>query len=359
MKEIFNEIFREEGGFYDHTQYPWYESIITHCNLEIKKIKEDRPSFPSVEIGLVNNPTLNAAVCKANHKYYIGVNIGVYFLLQDIFYRMLCNKNILIEFGDVSKEVDVKKLYDPQLDNAENLFFDKDFTENITPKDEVRANLARFFVAKAFTFLCYHEYGHIIFGHLDLIAANKGNFKISEIDNKLTLSMLDSQTLEFDADIYATNMMMKYLLKEHVKYYQENTKSSSGPNLPSTVQIHFFAIYTLFRLFGIKKESYNNLLSFPHPPPGIRQRLILDQILFPLRAIPDLVQKLEIILPQTINEVENAFQLISEVDLFKSEIENAYSKTSSGHLYKVLRNWNNLRPILEQYSYGELSPLKP
>lgn len=97
MKNIFDCLFRDYGGHFDHNSliYPQvFESILLILSEQIDGIRKNRPELPEVKFGFINNSTLGAAAGKHNGQYYIGIHIGTVFIVQDLFSRMLSHSEV-------------------------------------------------------------------------------------------------------------------------------------------------------------------------------------------------------------------------------------------------------------------------
>jgi hypothetical protein len=67
-------------------------------------------------------------------------------------------------------------------------------------------------------------------------------------------------------------------------------------------------------------------------------------------------ERLNAIYLDTIDKVENAFNEISESPMTRSTIDFAYTPEAGDHAFAIMNNWKNIRPQLEKYARGYLSP---
>ncbi|MEJ6981576.1 hypothetical protein WG906_14005 [Pedobacter sp. P351] len=369
LQAEFDSIFKESGGYFDPTvliKPELLNNIINGSQLVIQNLQKGNAKLPDVFIAFIDNGVLNAAVTKNADKYFIGINIGTFFLLNDIFFRMLSNRHVLTDFGDCSKESEGNKIFNPQITDVDILFSAKEPSEKITPKDIKRFYLAQLLSSLAMKFLFLHEYAHIIYGHLDFYidstkACTLVELLYSENNNDLKrIEPLISQTLEMDADCFAVNIAMQdilfitrntSLIKEQISFFYND--------LSTSLRIWLFAVYSLFRLFGASTPKETDLKRLSHPPPGIRQHIIFATMhtIFQSKPETNILQDIPTICVNTLQEVEEAFQQISYSSLNSDAIRFAYKQSSFEHVSFLLQHWNTVRPLLEKYAYANLAPL--
>jgi hypothetical protein len=366
LEEEFDLLFKSYGGSFNpkKTNHPEIlENTINGCRNILNNHKQNNSKLPEAYFGFINNPVLNAIASKKDNNYFIGINIGTYFLLLDIFNRMLSSKEILTEFGNVSEESDNVKIFDPQITDARIFYMAKEPPAPVAPKNPVRYYLAQLLTAYSIKYLLLHEYAHIIFGHLDFLNSQNNSFECSELtynNFKNGIDPLTSQILELDADSYAIYTAIKEIL-----VLQENSSLIKDELLPfykdlsTAIKVWLFAVYTLFRLFGNSVPKVEDLKKLSHPPSGIRQHILFATSYSVFETKPE-TKFLEIIpnlCVETMKEAESAFQKISIKKLNSEALAFAYKKESFDHVTFLMKHWNNVRPKLEQYAYGNLAPL--
>ncbi len=230
------------------------------------------------------------------------------------------------------------------------------------PIDFTRQLYASLFAKAALYFLFDHEYAHVIFGHVDYVGNADSIFSIEEAQpERNRIPGIDSQTLEMDADSFATHhgiLFVGNVIDQIDKLPEYRRPFFSG--WENGISNWLFAIYSFFRLFGYKEYKVSDLLHYSHPPVGIRQRMIYHTL---LRLCDDRLvtgissERLNTIYLDTIDKVENAFNEISESPMKRSAIDFAYTSEASDHAFAILKNWENIRPQLEKYARGYLSPV--
>ncbi len=355
----FNNHFRSEGGLFIPPVKQLGEMIkhtIKGYYSRMHEYRDIHPRFPSVNINYIDNTLLNAVASKKNDKYYIGIYAGTFILLNELFLRMMSSPNILTEIGDSSKEEPTKKLFNPQQFDLNIYDLCKPDNDNVMPKDPTRQLYASLFTKAALNFLFDHEYAHIAFGHVDYLVSSRNIFSMEEKE-VVKVAPLNYQTLEMDADCFATHQGM-LLLK----------KINDSPLIVTEQRRPFFcgwengmfnwlfAVYSLFRIFGYKNYKHAELLKYTHPPTGIRQRIISASVMDTLadRLYAGITAKLIDINHEVIDKVENAFNEISESKLNRDAINFAYTSEANQHIRLIISNWEIVKPKLAPYSFGTL-----
>ncbi|MFA6151717.1 MAG: hypothetical protein WC716_10390 [Chitinophagaceae bacterium] len=366
-KDLFDKCFKQKGGHFDYTtlvQPKIFEFLLNGCRNDIKSIRTDNPNLPEVYFDFIKNTSLNACASKMDGKYFIGINIGTYFLISDLFFRMLATKTILPEYGDISNEDDVKKIFNAQITDTNILYVAKDPHEKVAPKGIVRHHLAQLLTSFAIKFLVMHEYGHIIYGHVDYLENKTKNCywsEIAETNNDNKLDSLFSQTLEMDADCYGINIGITQLISysENINKIKEELNKFYSP-LESSLSLWFFSIYSLFRLFGYHNRDIEKMKVTHHPQSGIRQHIVFASTHTIFQSKPhykELLEKIPRLALKTIQTVEKAFEEISMQGYDSKAIKIAYERESQDHVLFLMRNWNNVRPKLEKFAKGNLKPI--
>jgi hypothetical protein len=362
----FDKCFKSKGGHFDYNtliQPEIFEFLLNGCRNDLNSIRTGRPNLPEVYFDFINNSSLNACAAKMEGRYFIGINIGTFFIISDLFFRMLATKNILTQYGDVSNEDDVKKIFNAQITDTNILFIAKDPNEAVAPKNIIRHHLAQVLTSFAIKFLVMHEYGHIIFGHLDYLENKTKNCywnEIDEIKNENELDSLFSQTLEMDADCYGIKIGVEQLIyySENINSLKEELKHFYSP-LESSLSLWFYSIYSLFRLFGYHNNDITKIKTTHHPQTGIRQHIVFatTHTIFQNKPYKELLSKIPALAVTTIQTVEKAFEEISMQGYDSKAIKIAYENESQEHVVLLMRNWNNVRPELEKFAKGNLAPL--
>lgn len=361
MKEEFDLAFKEVGGYYDISKYAMdnevFDAFVRKHQDLIDWYCKIHNSWPIAYLCFVNNYSIGGHVSKFNNKYFIGINSATHAILQSLFSIMLSNKNILTDFGDVLDELEenqVKKIVIADL----RKFIKVNGNIDHTPKDKLRQDLVCFLTSCCMKFLISHEYAHILFGHLDyLIHKNSittfSNMPVNNLNGNI--DPLDSQTLEMDSDCFAVKgiydeiLIAERSIESIYKIYQPFCK-----DLNTHLRLSMFAVNSMFRLFGNNLPDLAHLKTYSHPPALVRM-FNINATLITLFESRTNIDEIINICSQTDMEVDNAFNEISKTKLDNILYEHA--KNTCDYSYALMLHWNNVRPLLEGYTYGKLAPL--
>lgn len=359
----FHNAFLDRGGLFDPSQLgehaKAFESIKTSIYEYVTRSKKVNNRLPFVNIDFINNNEVNAVATKKCGKYFIGIYWGTYFLLWNLFLRMMTSSKVLPHIGNASNEK-VIKIFSPFQLSLSSLMLASPHDQKVSPIDRTRNVHAGQLTMSAINFLFFHEYAHIIFGHVDLIEHLKYDFSLNEIVRSIDKAdSLLMQTLEMDADCFAFANSIRLL-------QQLNDDDSKEPipieqrgfyiNLENGIQNLLFSSYSLFRLFGYKTYPPEEIARYCHPPPAMRQFFIFSLLSSMYIGHKD-ENKLLALVTQTIGDVENAFQEISESVIDRATFIEVFSPGYTQHFRSIMLNWNKIRPQLEPCAYGNLAPL--
>jgi len=168
-EEEFDSQFKDYGGRFSLTEFPenpingFLENLRYFLKYEIDK----NLSYPNVYLDFIDDTAFDAIALKTTEgKYFIGINIGVYVVLLEIFTRMLSDNKVLPTYGDIEKEISRDKLFDPHLIDFKLLASQIEPSGVFEPKCPLRSTLAYQMVMMCFQNLVLHEFSHIINGHL-------------------------------------------------------------------------------------------------------------------------------------------------------------------------------------------------
>jgi len=360
----FHNIFSERGGVFDpsicdpaicpgFSKLFEYSKIEFYCRLEIMRMVN--PKLPEVYLDFINNSQLNAVATKVEDKYYIGVNMGAVLLLHDLFNRVLTSPLNFPHIGDSINEK-AKKIYNPEITDFSTLLVACDTSDLQGAKDSQRRNYAVHLTTLSINFLLFHEYGHIVNGHIDLLGRLNKDFTIAELNNNSNgFNSIMSQTMEMDADQFAFTFSLWFLDLYTQDPLKKLLTTPFYKDFVDNIADLLFAAYSMFRLFGHKNCPIEQLFKHTHPPVGIRQRFIFRTLDCLMKD--RLGDTLDELISKTIVNVEKAFCNISESTLGMDAIKKAYESDLDDLMHIVTCNWNNLKPQLDPYAYNTLPPL--
>lgn len=347
---IFHQIFKKHGGIDKHKNYLTKGNsghIFKGFETLDKWKRKKYPNIPEIHVNSINNSSFGAHADIYKSKGYIGIRFGSFYILQDLFYRMLSCPEVLKEFGNPSIEIKPEPLF-----NAQNSDFMTVFTPNsyIIPKNGERQDIANLLTEFAMKFLYLHEYFHIVNGHCD--------YKVTRKDNPF--KALDLQTLEMDADCSAVCFSIQEVFAYNENYKSFNSKfiQTLFKDVDKLVYLWMYALYSLFRIQGYRESHKKKLLTDNYPPVGSRQKFVFSTLYtFLEKELNPLKDKVSKLSNKTILNVEKAFEEISEQGYDTKQIRFAMDIEVHNHELKILENWNNIRPELSKYAYVKLAPL--
>lgn len=317
--------------------------------------------FPKIIYDYINNISFNAHAFKYKEHYIIGIHLGIWAIVTDLFHRMLARKEILQEIGNSKEEssaTSISDYYDNVFDLLINTPLDK-FKLKF-PKDPVRQLYAYHLSGRAMDFVFEHELAHILFGHADYLSDFLGidcvsEFQPSEVVNQ---NKFDLQTLEMNADTMAlqsccfralNTVQNNSLVNPHFRvFYYDNYQALSDLA---------FAVYNVIRVFGDGDYKNIELGKSTHPDPRVRQVILLsflEQTMKSQQAHKIDHNKLHTLLIDMMVESEKAYRLITgkqyNTDVFSTEYFANHPLNRS-----LVINWKkNIRKRLLKYTYVPL-----
>lgn len=187
------------------------------CNYSRHSRRKDLlKKFPSQVplAGFYKNNKINATAGIFGEAPVFLMTNAAFFILHDLFNRILSYKNTFVEVGDSS----VERLTEPSLinysDNLEDLYCshlnctNREYSLN-RPVNTVRVEFANFLTFLAGVYLFEHELCHFLNGHILFSKRKNGLGYIEEYseqhDGYCREEKLINQTLEYDADCIAMN----------------------------------------------------------------------------------------------------------------------------------------------------------
>lgn len=366
-REKFDAAFESDGGYFDiDSLIPGskIDQMLTGLTNRLNDFQNQDSRRPFIHFALIQNPYLMAKCSLYKGEYFIGISIGSMVILDQIFSCMLANGTIFPEIGNSSIEENEIRFFNAEILNSE-ILMDESPDSIIVPKDLERMNFATQLMYAAAEFLLMHECGHINCGHLGLLSEFSSNpilsesIKVAPADG---LKAIDRQTLESDADCFA----MTQMLIKNTRLHKEVTDLQAiNPYFYKTEDLTclytYFAVYTMFRLFGGTVPDSSTFDRLTHPPAGVRQFNLASQIntwyqpKVPKIASEIHARNLGIIAVM----VENSMNLISRDLLKPNALISSLSKESMVLTKDMIKNWIQLRPRLLKHAFVNLAAIQP
>ena len=230
---------------------------------------------PEILAGVNDDKTFNASAFPHDSKYVIAVNYGALILIHDLVHRLFCTPEVFPWVGEPSKE-DPKRRFHPTSNDAQ-IYMRKFISEPLlaVPHDPVRRIAADFLTVVAVHYLLWHEFRHIIGGHIDWNTKVSGSRSIAEV----TLGGLSSseygtarQALEMDADSFAMQMVLQSLLNHAVSSDADKPPIVQGMiNEPRhALEIALMCALVMLGTFWQPAGPTNQWPLLNHPPAGVR-----------------------------------------------------------------------------------------
>ncbi|MPR36528.1 hypothetical protein [Salmonirosea aquatica] len=319
--------------------------------------------MPNIHFEFIDNSNFNARAFSYKGMEFIGLNIGVVFILHDVFERMLANRGILSKIGNIDQEdINPERLPFLTTDSQVLLeFYQSEQLKEITlPKNGIRKDYAQLLVMTAILFLLYHELTHHTNGHVELKNELTGSSYMDEDepDTSGRITPLMNKTLEMDADAGATVLGLQAIL--HLFQHSDESKpfhSSFTTIEESAIETWGFAVGVLFYLSEYRRRIAQTNFQSYYPNP--HQRLIMslataltflglsynEEILW--STLKDIGQKSRDAIDKII---KSKFEIIDKEAYIKELMDQSYQK-------EILKEWKeNLRPRLLPFARCNLAP---
>jgi hypothetical protein len=270
-----NNVFGRMGGYWkpsDGSGLAEVEQAMAKHVYRIQKGSYRRPEDRPIAFGFVNNGSFNAFATIDGQSDIVGMHLGLFFILNNLFFAMLSHPAILPKVGNASAEQ--PKAYDPNLSTVEIVAAAEE-SSRLRPNDTIRDDYAQKLGWIARTFILEHELCHLFNGHVDWLNNHVNQSLFGEIGASLIpgLSSLNLQTFEMDADCYGASHVTLEIFKGGPSRMLANPHMNSSEEALYAI---YFALYSLFRIFHNRPISdITNLLgNNDHPPAVLRQFIV-------------------------------------------------------------------------------------
>lgn len=323
-----------------------YLSDLRHTiSSTLKHWKLDEGKNFSIEAEVPRLAEYNASCSlEASGKVVIRVNYAVAFLNEDMFARLLASPAVWPEIGDPSKEVEgalLQRFYT----NAEDLFYaDSTEYQRPSPLCSVRGQYHGWLNCLAWRFVVFHELGHALHGHLRLesspaVFAEIPGAMVAEESERL--DSLTLQAIEMDADIFAINMLLRLTAAPHDALGRPKGEASRRAALAKDI---FRAVYVSFLLFSAPACGLGDeRLDLSHPPPRIRQMLILTALYDRMVQSGEVEQ-----LGDEVREMEGFYETLTGARVYR---EGVYAQLRHPHALDIMNRWRDLHPRVSEVSW--------
>jgi hypothetical protein len=249
MNSIVEEIATSYGGIWPEPENTNLGQFVASTGRHLRKLQSS--NFAAVrspiEFGLIKNGSFNAFATVHKGTDFVGLHLGLVFILNDLFLRIMAHPDVLPSIGKsfLEKAPPISDGVSPQVDLSKARFFD---VQRIVPNDPIRADYAAKLAFIARVFIIEHEFCHIFNGHVNWLFDRHKFIAMSEIGASLIpgLSDLDLQTLEMDADCYAATHTLLSIFRSDPAKVLPNPFMNTYSGALFAIQ---FALYCVFRMF--------------------------------------------------------------------------------------------------------------
>ncbi len=295
--------------------------------------------------------SLNAVAFQHKGIDFIGINIGSFHILNTLFLRMLADRRILPDVGDIDKEriessglLQVEPMFDYGLGSGDIKLF---------PRCSQRVEYALRLSMLAIDFLTLHEIYHHKNGHVALYANRYGIASLVELSGAPTpISTAIRHVIEWDADSMAVSAQFQFVLNDSYPF-------GLAAKDPLRFYTWAFAIGTLIRLLGERAFHPSTLLTMPYPPPRLRQLVVMEiaNILAHGKEDPALTTEFQRQIIGATDDVESTFSLLTGESAKQGRDEVLYAvEALEGHTKEMNRLWRDeVRSMLLPFAHGKLA----
>jgi hypothetical protein len=315
--------------------------------------------MPPVHVELIADWSVNAYAFSHQGRLFIGINVGTLDALLLLFYRMLSDRRILPQIGDVNGEAaDLPPV--TRLD-ANSLEMFKAMTESgfmaIAPRGQVRQDYAQNLLFLALDFLMRHEFIHLANGHVGLLEQRNHSAVFAEFSkgSGTPLTQLDWQTLEMDADSGAISLIAG-IVRRGV------ANPSSVPErwrhqFAEAMYPPMFAAMSVLRLFGDSSLLGIDLSADDHPLPRLRGWMLGSTVeAYLAKKVDSELERAAVnsAVLKAARDVFDAFYVLTGkvADMAWPEVDQGQQ-----HIRRLTDNWTNkLRNELLPFAYHQHLP---
>jgi hypothetical protein len=148
------------------------------------------------------------------------------------------------------------------------------------PEDPVRGALAQDLAVMALHFLLLHEVGHIVAGHLELLASASGEACIAEFDrsSRMSRATIPRYIIECDADAFSAHVSSYVGLNYKLDSMWEETFDWKGvPGAHAAFITYATAISVLFRIFDEQDAPIERPSPSDYPHPAVRSNFVIGR----------------------------------------------------------------------------------
>jgi hypothetical protein len=295
----------------------------------------------------------------------IGVNKGAVLLPVEMFHRMLTHPLVMPGIGDARSERIGPQHREGMPRDYDSLIKDRQKAKRSPfpkrPVDPQRQRVSQNCMEIVWSFVAIHELVHIVHGHIRYIRAVRGlscvlgglkSFKTTE----LSQDDLDFQAIELAADRTAASVVLNTILNKN----NAPELHSLFPNPEDKIRLWSFAMYTLFRIWGLEIDPAN-LRGHTHPPALIRYEMVMANAHIDIsRKLPELDDRFVDLVKDGQEEAEKGIVYSGAKRISPEDIVGTHDDRVTSHLNALVNHLDNvISPKLQDYAYIQLNRIEP
>jgi hypothetical protein len=309
-----------------------------------------------LEVLIVDNPDFNAFAMEHNGHDRVCIFRGAIEKLYGNFLGMLSVPFFLPTVGDVSVEDMPDELLLGGFPSAPLLRSASAQNQSIPfylPNDETRRLVATVLIELALEFLIYHELGHVLGGHLELMESKTGSSFISEFANAIATPQIAmmQQVMECDADAFACHLTAGVHLNDTVA---ESMKEALGklnwPAADIAMFTYLAATGVLFRSCYPEAPARLDDSNSSHPHPAVRSCLVAASTM--ARAHSAGRFSLETLTPIVVDTIGNLETVWAQLCLPGQNPDPApgWAKSVDKEAGALFQSFGSSRPLFEKHA---------
>jgi len=362
--QLFDGVFASEGGAFSLKENPIQilkekvQVLKGHFDDLYDYLKKSHERLPKIHFDFIDTMQLNAYATKSGDQHLIGLNLGTYLILEDMFDKMMASSNVLPDIGNITQETAEKKLLNViETGGALSFALPKWIHPRCVSGDPIRRQLADFYKIAAFDFIVLHEFAHLAGGHVGYLQSlHKPVYAELQLSGrsaeKIDFSLY--QAMEKEADMVAT--IRSFLMAaQFLELYKSKPQALPVYKDWESFIYHWtFAIYSSFRLFGFKQYKASEAKASTHPPPSVRMALISMSVvgLFTGKTFTKIDNNMSVIMFEAAMAAEEALQSISFFPNTTGIYQNNWeSEEIKKYIFDITDKAYELMPVFKPFSF--------
>lgn len=310
-----------------------------------------------LDILIVDNPSLGAWADSDAARDYIYIHSGAIEVIYGTMLGLLSTPMFFPGIGDFKNEVRPRSIPDgefPRISLLEITHGIEQNTHQLFPKNQTRTMLAQVMAELALEFLIYHEIGHIMGGHLEILRSSNHFASITEVQyafNKPEDSSL-RHVLECDADAFACHATS--WIHTHDKMAEimcELISDSKWQPTEFALLTYLISTGVIFHITSLKTvRTIDDCKMLSHPHPAVRACLIASSViargLDDSKYTSDLVNK---VLADSMGHLEDVWVELGLSDQ-RPQPRDEWTKNVSEAALALFKSYGNTKTFLNGYA---------